>query len=307
MQGKWRRWLWLAAAWACAGACAQEGGGEAIDPAHEAWRQALAARAEQLAASGDARDQAVAALLAATSGTQSRQVDARLSAAWARAPHDPLVARLVLRVCGAGCDTAAVAETLVADDPGNAANHLQAWQLAQARGDQAAARRHFDAAAAAGRYDPGYLDIGRLLRARLDGVPGWTPLQRDRTATLLMEVGLPPLVELDRGCRQSPALRGDCRAILALMAADGSSLLVPLLATAVQQRLGGDAAAARRLRWLQQQAVPLLGRIEQDPPALAAYLDSYLDAGEVPAMQALLRTHGIADEPPGDWHPPERG
>lgn len=174
-------------------------------------------------------------------------------------------------------------------------------------------------AAAAERYDSlpalGFQSmVERYRKVPLPATPGMDVLMRAHAAEVMalamtMGISLPPYQNFTQPCRESEGdLRGYCQAIARKMMLHGQHIIEVSIAVSLVQAIGtpDDVALAgarqREMDWLQEKALPLLVASEKVPVAgIDGYFETYGSDGEIAAMRALLKVHGIAPVPPADW------
>ena len=316
---------------------------------------ALRRRAEDLAARGGARNLLAAALVwplpeadpgAGVLPEMAPEAKAWFAAAQAVRPSDPLVDSLEAVGCArmaSDCDREAAVARLLEHDPGNAAVHLLAAQMASKRGDAVAARQHLHDAARARRYEAYDHKLLRLMiesAADLD-IPAPEPrlaqhlatvfgsaqpiTARDMVVTLAfgraMALVAPGYAAVSTLCGVGEPVadqvhRPDCMDLLALMARTEETLVTPYIALSLLSRHTagepeGDAwrEQLRQTYWLQTQANPLMPGMPAAAMPLADYAAVLLGQGEFEAMRALLRRNGQVPKAPADWlpaHPHQR-
>jgi hypothetical protein len=127
--------------------------------------------------------------------------------------------------------------------------------------------------------------------------------------SLSIGIAMPPYQNFSQPCRESEGdLRGYCLAIARKMMLQGQHMIEVGIAVPLVEALGtpDDIALARarqrEMQWLQEKSLPLLTASAQVPVAgTEAFFDTYGSGGEIEALRALLRAHGIASLPPADW------
>lgn len=266
--------------------------------------------------------------------------------AWMQAAYDgargddALVDWALLGGCprtGATCDRTALLQRLMAADPGNAEILLAAYQDAVERKDTAMAERYWQAAAAGTHYRSRINELGALMASVLRQVPATAPdpalasamgeafgLDRDATSNDVADVSvmamnaataMPTLQPIRQRCTaQVGRLPADavsaCRRIYALVAADTTTLIGPLVAlprVVEWAETPADRDAAReRLRsfaWVYENSFLLYQRPAAERRMPVDYIDRFFRDGELAAMRYQLRLNGIATEAPAGWLP----
>jgi hypothetical protein len=202
----------------------------------------------------------------------------------------------------------------------NACYHFMLMSIAWKAGDAAAFLRHAKAGADAGYYRSPYADNYAGLHARFSQVPDQVAPSvvfetegGSRAALMAMAIAaayaMPPFMGFSEPCSVAEGeLREQCLDIALMQLAQTQSPIEVGIAARVVEAIGSpddvDLAKARRreMEWLQEMILPLL--IAGDKGALAGmdeYFETYGSDGEIAAMRALLRAHGIAPMPPADW------
>lgn len=262
--------------------------------------------------------------------------------AWIQAAHDGargddvLVDWTLLDACvmvGATCDRAVLLQRLLAADPDNAEILLTAYQDALEREDAAAAERYWQAASQGKRYYSRINELGSLMVQvlRQAHAPAMDPalatalgkdLRLGRSAkpddmanmavmSLNAAIAMPTLRAITQRCtahvgRLPANTLAACRRLYALLAADESTLMGPLIALPRLVEWADtptDRAAARerlrRVAWVFESAMrpPSGRRLSTD------YFDRFLRDGELAAMRHQLQVDGSATEPPAGWLP----
>lgn len=266
--------------------------------------------------------------------------------AWIQAAYDGargddvLVDWTLLDACemaGATCDRAVLLQRLMAADPGNAEILLTAYQDAHERGDAAAAERYWQAASEGERYHSRINELGALMASvlRQAHAPAMDPalataLGKDlglgRSATpddmanmavmsLNAAIAMPTLRAITQRCTARVGLLPDgtlaaCRRLYALLAADESTLMGPLIALPRFVEWADtptDRAAARerlrRFAWVYENAFRRHQLTSSGRSLPADYIDRFFRDGELAAMRHQLQLDGIAIEPPAGWLP----
>lgn len=253
---------------------------------------------------------------------------------------DPLVDWVLLDACaisGAACDRQRLLERVIARDPGNAEILLLAYQEAVSRKDPAAAEAYWQSAARATHYRSRINELGALMASVLhqSPSPGLDPalaaamgedlgLGRSATSTdmgdvvvmaLNVAIALPTLQPLQQRCTarvgQLPTdARLACKQIYALLAADGSTLIGPVLALPRLVEWADDederAAARERLRrfaWIYKAGLRQYLRPANERRLPVDHMERMFRDGELAAMRQQLVLAGVAAEPPADWLP----
>jgi hypothetical protein len=124
-----------------------------------------------------------------------------------------------------------------------------------------------------------------------------------------MGISMPPYQNFTQPCRESEGeLRGYCLAIARQMMLQGQHLIETWIAVPLVEALGEPADVAmaqarqRETQWLQEKALPLLAASEKVAVAgTDEFFEAYGREGEIAALRALLKAHGIAPVPPADW------
>lgn len=319
------------------------------------WIEIKARQREQVmawAADADARHGLAAALLypwvasdgsdAAVASGPARtpapapEVDAWLEAAAALAPDDALIAwaQANCAIKSGRCDRAAGRARLLQLDPDNAAAHLLAMNAAT---DADAARMHLADAARATHYDSYFLTLTRLFFGFFESLP-WPPPSDDphlpssaeherasAAMSYVAAIAIPAFQPLMQRCLpdRKPAtdaiVRADCQRVFALLAADESTLLYPLIGfrglvalTEGEPEHARWQEARRHYLWLFEQWQATQWRqtqaeLESGRPGDAGldtdYFRTLLDQGERAAAGRFLVEHGVALIPPDDWQP----
>lgn len=200
----------------------------------------------------------------------------------------------------------------------NAYHGVVLMAYAWAREDADAFLRVARLAAAADTYDslPAFALqslMDRYQKVPLPATPDMDALTRSHTAEVMAlamsaAIAIPPLQHFSQPCRESEGeLRAHCLAIARKMMS-GQNLIEAGIGLSVVRALGSaeDIALAdarqRETQWLQEKAVPLMAASEKFAVAgIDEFFESYGRDGEIEAMRALLKAHGIASLPPADW------
>ena len=257
----------------------------------------------------------------------ARPLDVRV--AWIEAKDCPLLSD--------ACDSEGALRFLLQAEPDNAAVHLMALAAADKRGDRKAADAYWRSAAQSTRFDAHMLDIGRLLHSTMRGVT-WPQLPsrlaeaigsslglgRPATSDDVADVGalamatatlLPGYMQIANGCKPQavssvPTRESECRAIMALLAEDRSTVISQMIALPALVRLSGDTEVGkawrerlRQLYWVyenQMYDMPLFG---PGAPTPTDYMTWYMTEGELPAMERLLELRGKPVRAPAGWLP----
>ena len=287
-----------------------------------------------LALRGDVHSLLAAALMATPdSDDKSRPAALKTPALLARAQKlaadDPLVwwvsAGVECHGAKKACPTVETLQQLEKTDAQNAA----VWALAFARAaKEPTGRAALTSAAQAAHYDDhfgalvalivdaaGILPISEeILRASGQGgvsTEGYKLTYAASVAANLPQPGLRAVVEVCKDTANDAALAADCVSIAQKIADSGSlitrsfglKMLLDLPSASGQQ----DAAKARsRTQAWQTQRIGELGeRLADDSRLTHVYLDALAQRGqEIDAVQATLRSQGVALEPPADWKGP---
>lgn len=277
----------------------------------------------------------------ATSGKPSPQTQAWFDAARRIRPRDALVAQVEANSCGQlseNCNVPEALAYLLQAEPRNAAVQLSAMTAAE-RGGDAAADTYWQAAAKADTYVPNLLAVSQLLHASMQGVEYpplepklahamgvWWALQRPATPSDFADAGaigmvaatsLPALGSLTRRCKPSAveaaggALRNQCEHVLALLAADQSNAISPMVGLSYMVQIKGDSEAGKswreRLRqfyWVYENAMLcLIGT--SGGPIPSEYGGWFMREGEIAAMRKLIAHFGLPAQAPAGWLPKE--
>jgi hypothetical protein len=238
---------------------------------------------------------------------------------------------------GAACDRQRLLERVIAGDPGNAETLLLAYQNAVERKDAAAAEAYWQSAGRASHYRSRINEVGALMASVLHASPSpeldpklaaamGEDLGLGRSATskdlgdvvvmaLNVAIALPALQPLQQRCTarvgQLPAeARRVCKQIYGLLAADGSTLIVPSFALPrlVEWADGEDERAAARERLRRFTWIYEAGLRQYLLPANARrlpvdHMERMFRDGELAAMRQQLAFAGVAVEPPAGWLP----
>lgn len=253
---------------------------------------------------------------------------------------DVLVHWALLDACAmtnAACDKGRLLQRLMAADPGNAEILLTAYQDAIERKDAAAAESYWQAAARGTHYRPRVNELGALMASvlRRAPAPALDPalaaalgedlgLGRSATASdmadvvvmaLNVAVAIPTLQPVQQRCSarvgQLPAdTRAACKRIYALLSADESTLLSPMVALPRLVEWADTEAERteargrlRRFAWLYENSLRQYGRPAKERRLPVDHLDRVFREGELAAMRYELAREGIAAEPPAGWQP----
>jgi hypothetical protein len=292
-----------------------------------------------LALRADAHSLLAAALMAGPdAGDHSRPTALKSPALLARAQKSGEDVALVWWVtagieCQVPTKTCTQLETLQQLEKSDAQNAAM-WSLALAHAQQAkeaaTARAALTSAAQAAQYDDhfgtliamldaaaGILPVGEeILRAsgQTVGSEGFKLTYAASIAASLPQPGLRALVEACTDAANNPdnSVAADCIAIAQKLADSGSlitrgygaRLLLELLPAGAEK--DAARARARTLAWQTQRIGELAARLTGDPHVTRIYVGTLHDSGkETEAVQAVLRSQGVALEPPSDWKPPE--
>ncbi|HSN00522.1 MAG TPA: hypothetical protein VLS52_05895 [Rudaea sp.] len=210
-------------------------------------------------------------------------------------------------------------------DPSNAAVWLWALQRAQKSGDAATARAALTSAAQAAHFDDyfgaltsvlyqaaGILPVEEAI-LRASNQPGVSPSGFKLTYAAGVAISLPhPYLDvLNAACKDTATDAGlaeDCIAMAQKLADSGSlsarNAGVQLSMRLVPSGTTHDAAAAqaRTLAWRTQRIGELGGRLANDSRVTGLYTQALRASGrEIDAVDAVLRSQGVALEPPPDW------
>ena len=312
-------------------------------------------QAHALAERGDARSLLAAAMIvpiAFDEATAQPLPAAAESVSWFDAarharPADLLVAWLEATGCpvvGATCDRNVALARLLQLDGDNAAVQWLAVNAALQADDSVAARTHLRLAAEATRFEPyGNRLMAMLLEARsaaplppMDEDAGrvlGATMPLDRPATNDDVIGMlsmaqwvahamPSLSGVVQLCgadqdqpRLDAALRQDCTAFMAKLAANDSMLIYPSIALPLLIKLAsGPERAAWQLQlrdhaWLTEQFHGLLAASR--PGVAVVGMDTHPQAiaqdGELGSVRQVLQRNGIPLQPPAGWQPKHPG
>ncbi|MGH8090665.1 MAG: hypothetical protein ACREO6_04340 [Rudaea sp.] len=213
-------------------------------------------------------------------------------------------------------------------DPANAATWMWALRLAQQSGSAATARAALTSAAQSARYDDYFGALTSVLYEsagilpiresvlRASNQPGVSPAGFKLTyaAGIAVALPLPYLATSVKTCRNSTSDAGlmqDCIAIMQKLA-DSGSLSTRNMGASQLMRLipsgsAHDAAAAqvRTLAWRMQSMGAVADRLANDSRVTGIYTQALRTSGrEIDAVDTVLRSQGVALEPPADWQPP---
>jgi hypothetical protein len=209
-------------------------------------------------------------------------------------------------------------EPFVAD---NAFFGLVLMSYAWMREDAGAFLRVARLAAGAQDYDSlpslGYRSmVERYRKVPMPATPEMDALTRAYTPEVMamamsMGLSLPPYQNFSQPCRESEGeLRGYCLAIARKMMLQGQHMLEVRLAASLVEAIGGPddiaLSGARRheMEWLQEKALPLMMASEKVPVAgTEEFFEAYGRDGEIAALRAMLKAHGITPVPPAEWTP----
>jgi len=224
---------------------------------------------------------------------------------------------------GAGaCPSAGTLQKLERLDPGNAAVWALSLWRAQHEGNAPIARAALTSAAQAKHYDDYF---GRLVTA-LYGAQAVLPMSSDlllatgeqanvagyrltRAAAVAVAAIPPANKAVATACQAATAQRrADCVAVAGAMSTSGSLITrrdgIGLLQSLLQPgpRLNAARARARVLAWQMQQIGKLGNRLADDTRVSDVYLKALqASAAEVDAVEAVLRSQGVALHPPSTW------
>ena len=258
-------------------------------------------------------------------------------------PRDVLVAWIEASDCAGlsdRCDSRDALQFLLQAEPRNAAVQMLALADADRRGDRKAMAVYWQGIAAASSYDPHTLEIGRLLHATMAGVAQpplepllaramgtWFGLNRLATAQDLADVGLigistalalPGFLPVTRECKAeklasaSLGRQAECERVLELLAADGSTLMGPMIGLPVLVELSGDTPEGkawreqlRELYWVYENAQQRMSVLTPGAPLPGEYGTWFMTEGELLAMRKLLAQQGVPLQAPTGWLPRE--
>ncbi|MDZ4350580.1 MAG: hypothetical protein U1A22_13725 [Xanthomonadaceae bacterium] len=240
------------------------------------------------------------------------------------APDDPLIAWAQAGCpqaqVEAGCDQLAGRQRLLRLDPANGYVKLLWLETILAQGQDLVAGAMLTEAARSNRFETYDNQVGRLFLDFFGGL-SWPktsgPAMTGEAVALgytvaLSSPGYAPLMTLclpggtpvdDR------ALRTDCMAVFSRMFG-GESVSMSDASTAVSALLKLTdglpehhrwQAEQRRLKWLQQRALPIMSSPDFLTGAGPAHIRLWFQRGELNAMRELLRENGVAVEPPANW------
>lgn len=339
-------------------ASATSHGAQAIpdDPELVAWMQsanaAQLARLEELAGRDDARSKVLAMHLVHPMFPLRDQPEQEIAAeqrrswklldeAFAADPGDVVVAWM-LTTCApgsgsAGCGSSEAVQALAEAGPERAEVQLWLAQAAQARGDDAGAQTHLQAAAEADTFGALEYEAERTIWAAWDGIriPEPTPavaasfaaafqLDADAAAEQAVAVSalarIAALPSLSLQYLREPCdpeivyaapggqRRSQCLAIMALLASEATSTLHRLVSEPAMVVLSEGSAVAEQWRerlrqtlWVYENASTLL--VQLPPEGNASYFAAWRQAGEWQALRVLLAENGVAAEPGPGWLP----
>jgi hypothetical protein len=290
-----------------------------------------------LALRGDAHSLLAAALMATVDADDpARPKVLKTPALLARAQKaddaDALVwwvsAALECRGKAKACPSEETLAQLQKADPANAATWMWALRPAQKPGSAATARAALTSAASAARYDDYFGTLTSILYEsagilpiqesvlRASNQPGVSAsgFKLTYAAGIAVALPLPYLATLAKTCQNSASDAGlaqDCIAIMQKMA-DSGSLSARNIGASQLMRLipsgsAHDAAAAqaRTLAWRMQNMGSVADRLANDSRVTGLYTQTLRASGrEIDAVDAVLRSQGVALEPPADWQPP---
>jgi hypothetical protein len=203
----------------------------------------------------------------------------------------------------------------------NAFLGLVLMSYAWSRDDAEAFLRVARLAAGAEDYDSlpalGYRSmVERYRKVPMPATPEMDALTRAYTPEVLamamsMGLSLPPYQNFSQPCRESEGeLRGYCLAIARKMMLQGQHIIEVRIALSVVEAIGAAddlalaAARQREMAWLMEKALPLMMASEKVLVAgTEEFFEAYGSDGEIAAMRAMLKAHGIAPVPPADWTP----
>jgi hypothetical protein len=292
-----------------------------------------------LALRADAQSLLAAALMAVPdAGDHSRPAALKSPALLVRAQKSGEDVALVWWVtasmeCQVSAKTCPQMDTLQQLEKADAQNAAM-WSLALAHAQQAkeaaTARAALTSAAQAALYDDHF---GTLI-ATLDAAAGILPVGDDilrasgqsvgsegfkltYAASIAASLPQPGLRALEEACTDAAnnpdtSVAADCIAVAQKLADSGSMitrgygerLLLDLLPAGAEK----DAARAhaRTLTWQTQRIGELAARLIGDPRVTRIYVGTLHDSGkETEGVHAVLRSQGVALEPPSDWQPPD--
>jgi len=323
-----------------------------LEKARTAWQEAAAEATKNhlraVAARGDARSLLAAAMLwpqwqddvsHGKGPAIAQEKRAWFDAARDARPRELLVAWVEASDCGGlsdHCDPEGALRFLLQAESGNAAVHLLALGVADRAGAKEAAEAHWQAAVAAGMYDPHALEISQLLYSAMEGasLPLFTPalagsmgqsigMNRGATPEELRDIGTMavwaavalPAFQFTRRCSADSLaagtgqLQAECERIMALLAQDEGALISTLIGLKKMAELTADGADGavwrerlRQVHWVYENAQDSMGSSAATrlPPD---YLGWVMREGELPAMRRLLEAKRIPAAPPKGWLP----
>ena len=229
---------------------------------------------------------------------------------------------------GNPCPSEETLAQLEKSDPANAAIWMWALRPAQKPGRDATTRAALTSAAGAARYDDYFGTLTSILYEsagilpiqenvlRASNQPGVSPAGFKLTyaAGIAVALPLPYLATLAKTCRNSTSDAGlmqDCIAIMQKLADSGSlsarNIGASQLMRLVPSGSAHDTAAAqvRTLAWRMQGMGAVADRLANDSRVTGIYTQALRTSGrEIDAVDAVLRSQGMALEPPADWQPP---
>jgi hypothetical protein len=288
-----------------------------------------------LALRGDAHSLLAAALMAWADADTARPPALKTPALLARAQKadgaDALVwwvtAVLDCRGKAKACPREETLAQLEKADPANAATWLWALQSAQNSANAATARAALTSAAQSARFDDYFGALTSLLYdaaailpvqesvLRASNQPGVSlaGFKLTYAAGIAIALPLPYLATLAETCQNSTSDAGlaqDCIAIMQKMADSGSlstrNIGASQLMRLVPSGAAHDAAVAqaRTLAWRMQGMGAVADRLANDSRVTGIYTQALRTRGrEIDAVDAVLRSQGVAPEPPADWQP----
>ena len=269
-----------------------------------------------------------------------QEARAWFDAARAVRPLDVRVAWVEAKDCSFlsdACDSEGALRFLLQAEPDNAAVHLMALAAADKRGDRKAVDAYWRSAAQSARFDAHMLDIGRLLHSTMRAVT-WPQLPsrlaeamglgfglgRPATSDDVADVGAlamatatltPGYMQIANGCKSEavlslPTRESECRAIMALLAEDRSTVISQMVALPVLVRLSGDTDAGkawrerlRQLHWVYENQIHNMPLFGPGTPTPSEYMTWFMTEGELPAMERLLELRGKPVQAPVGWLP----